>query len=586
MDHPRLNNPALSNIMKDYQQKEKECRDARVRNQTGASLIDGEQYSEDQHLQVCEFGLRGDGISRASRSDEHEDAMMRTYHLCGDEFLQRSEGRAQTHLRDAHMHRADPSEGDQQMQLLVHHEDRSKTNQGGLLVRHGTARQRSDPVLDLSFQFGLFLFVRFVVKGHIPENWDNRQEVVDWLEENVFHAKTSRASEMTNKTANTLLNRACLKTSPVIKFYHVSHLGRKSKGKRADLAGIPDYQQRRQGVWNLEDAKNRSYTTNLPMEFTRWSGGHGFVRGDYHVPRDNVQPSADLVDRVFPFLPTLREANRRDYSVWIQETIELLEYLGKMLLQDIAVIKDDIQHSTLSHDPFSHGDFDEFQASLLEAIAADTSHDPSTFRSPAAEIRLAEERINKNVERLISKAVVDIVAKVGGNLRAAAAPAAGAALVNAPAVPAPAPPPPQEPRHQPPPQMPHDVTTWRPRRLILPTFASQYVPDDLTTVEKFVKECLHGTRGRPPLYYGPGKKRGNLPTWRSQSTRGAGIRKYDQLMCRRKKLYDQIDAGVTADGFYDVVRRENNELFSDPKYQRDGTILRWLIQYYTRKGSR
>ena len=139
--------------------------------------------------------------------------------------------------------------------------------------------------------------------------------------------------------------------------------------------------------------------------------------------------------------------------------------------------------------------------------------------------------------------------------------------------------------------MPHDVTTWTPRRLILPTFASQYVPDDLTTVEKFVKEYLHGTRGRPPLkqieeYYGPGKKRGNLPTWRSQSTRGAGIRKYDQQMCRRKKLYDQIDAGVTADGFYDVVRRENNELFSDPKYQRDGTILRWLIQYYTRKGSR
>ena len=70
-------------------------------------------------------------------------------------------------------------------------------------------------MLDLSFQFGLFLFVRFVVKGYVPENWDNRQEAVDWLEENVFHAKTSRASEMTNKTANTLLNRAYLKTSPV-----------------------------------------------------------------------------------------------------------------------------------------------------------------------------------------------------------------------------------------------------------------------------------------------------------------------------------------------------------------------------------
>jgi len=188
MDHPRLNNPALANIMKDYQQKEKERRDARVRNQTGTSLIDGEQYTLDQHRQVCEFGLRGEGMSRASRSDEYEDAMMRTYHLCGDEYLQRSEGRAEIHLRDAHLYVADESEGDQQMQLLVHHEDRSKTNQGGLLVRHGAARQRNDPLLDLSFHFGLFMFIRFVVKGYVPRDWNNRQEVVDWLEEHLFHA--------------------------------------------------------------------------------------------------------------------------------------------------------------------------------------------------------------------------------------------------------------------------------------------------------------------------------------------------------------------------------------------------------------
>jgi len=450
------------------------------------------------------------------------------------------------------------------------------------------------------------MFIRFVVKGHVPRDWNNRQEVVDWLEEHLFHARNSRTGKMTNTRGNALLNRAYLKTNPIIKFYHISHLGRKSKGKRADLAGIPDDQQRRQGVWNLEDAKNRSYTTNLPMEFIRWSSGHGFCRGDYHVPRDSVQPSGDLVDRVFPFLPNLREVNvGRGHSVWLQEAVELLEYLGKILLQDVAVLRDDIQHSILSHDPFSHSDFDDFRARLLEAVGSDASHDPSTFRSPVMEVRLAEERTNKNIERLLSKAVGDISEMVRGNAHApnltdaapvaapapapAPAPAMRVQAVLAPLAPAAAPP---EPVHQPRPQMPHDVTTWRPARPMLPSFASNYVPDGLTSVEKFIKEYLHGTKGRPPLkltelYYGPGPKRGNLPSWRSEKTRGTGIRKYDQQMCRRKKLYAQIDAGMeAAEEFYEVVRRENNELFEDPQNMHNGKMLKWLIQHYTRMGSR
>ena len=58
-------------------------------------------------------------------------------------------------------------------------------------------------------------------------------------------------------------------------------------------------------------------------------------------------------------------------------------------------------------------------------------------------------------------------------------------------------------------------------------------------------------------------------------------------MCRRKKLYAQIDAGMTtADTFYDVVRRENNELFEDPRNLHNGKIVKWLIKHYTTQGSR
>lgn len=589
--HPRMQNPALTNIMKDYDLQEKERRDARVLQQSGVSLIDGEQYSLDQHRQVCEYGLTGDGIQRAARSSEYRDAMTRLFHLCGDEYLQRSEGRALTHLRDAHMYCADAAEGDQPMHLLVHHEDRSKTNRGALLVRHGAARQRNDPITDLSFHFGIFLFVRFVVKGYVPTNWSNRQQVTNWLEELIFHPAKDRTAKMTNRTANELLNRAYLKSDPPIKHYHISHLSRKTKSKRADLAGVSDEQQRRQGVWNLEDAKNRSYTTNLPMQFIRWSSGHGFDRGNYHVPRASVEPSDDLVLRVFPFVENMKAQNNIQYSQWLQEAIELLGYLGKVLLQDVAVLQGEIQHSILTHDPFCHEDFEEFREASLAAIASDTSHDPVTFKSPAMEIREAENRINKKISDVAS----DILEAVSGAARPMGIQAVGGRIV-APAArilqaaeaitvqPAPVTPVALRQRA---PQSPYDTSTWRPRQIELPDFAKNYVPDKPTTIQALIKEYAEGTRRRPPLrliekYFGPGRRRGRLPSWRSQATRKT--RKYDSQYCKQKKIYDKIDDGMSADDFLDVVRQENDSLFgSDGEYLINGKLVTWLISYYTKQ---
>ena len=207
---------------------------------------------------------------------------------------------------------------------------------------------------------------------------------------------------------------------------------------------------------------------------------------------------------------------------------------------------------------FSHSDFDEFQSSLREAINSDASHDPSSFRSPAIESRLAEERINKNTERIVSQAVSDIMQKIGnapaaqvpvpgpgGLLQARAAPLQATLQVAAPAAPAepaaPRPASPVQPRHQPQPQMPNDLTTWRSKRLVLPAFASNYVPDELTSMEKFIAEYLHGTKHRPCLkdieeYFGPGRRRGKLPSWRSQDTRGRGVRKYDQQNVQKEEI--------------------------------------------------
>mmetsp|Transcript_13878 Transcript_13878/g.40588 ORF Transcript_13878/g.40588 Transcript_13878/m.40588 type:complete len:132 (+) Transcript_13878:725-1120(+) len=117
------------------------------------------------------------------------------------------------------------------------------------------------------------------------------------------------------------------------------------------------------------------------MRIIRWMGHHGRNRGSYHLARD-VPTDPALVNRVFPFLDELRDMQSREFSHWRQEVIELLEFLGKVMLQDVAVIYDDLENNCSLRlcDPFTSKYFFEYQQEVVEAVASDDSLDPSKFK--------------------------------------------------------------------------------------------------------------------------------------------------------------------------------------------------------------
>ena len=245
--HPRRDNELLKQLLNSYDYGEKERRDEAILEESGVSLCDGEYYTRGQHRQVLSFGLLKEGANPAAvRYNETDLAKLRLYHICGHNYLIRSEGRAVIKLRDLHLLEGPEGEGDQPMDIVVAHQDRSKTNQTGNLKRHGAARHRNDPCYDLGFQLALYLYFRLVVDKNLP-NCTDEGGVRKWMDELLFHTNGGPSSEMDSGSANTLLNKAYLNIVPPIKQYHVSHLGRKTGAREADLDNLPESDILRQG---------------------------------------------------------------------------------------------------------------------------------------------------------------------------------------------------------------------------------------------------------------------------------------------------------------------------------------------------
>lgn len=357
---------------------------------------------------------------------------------------------------------------------------------------------------------------------------------------------------------------------------------------------------------------------------------HGREKGDYHVPRD-VPPPESLVNRVWPFLDDLREMQKDKFSQWRQETIGLLEVLAKVLLQDVAVMYDEMESVVKSVEPFTLPDFFEYRRLVLEAVENDNALDPSTFKSNATELRemraeLQEKlkttdewqkgagetisRLDERMGRMEAKldhvlglagaalpvdamrrapaaetevdgrsvapaAVMGAQARGGGSGGSSAERDASVGRAAR-----------QEEQRQQGGmrnttrrlQSPWDTSTWRPQELDMPAFASSFKMLTPTTVDAFVEEYVRGSRGTPPLrlvekFFGP-ERRGRLPSWRSKHTRGG--RKWDTMFCKRKVLYD-LDAGKSAEDLMQIVRDENPEFFEKPKNLENGKIIAWLI---------
>lgn len=609
ISHPRKDNELLKQLLASYDYGEKERRDEAILEESGVSLCDGEYYTRDQHRQVLSFGLLKEGGNPAAiQCSEIELAKMRLYHICGHNYLIRSEGRAVIKLRDLHMLEGPEGEGDQPMDIVVAHQDRSKTNQTGNLKRHGAARHRNEPFYDLGFQLGIYLYFRLVVDDKVPDFTDEGG-VRKWMEELLFHTSGGPSSEMDSGSANNLLNKAYLNVVPPIKQYHVSHLGRKTGAREADLDGLPESDILRQGCWLDQNTMFRSYIVGIPMRIVRWRAGHGKDKGLYHVKRDNVLPPPGMVERVWPFLQSLRDLQTRTYSQWRQEFIELLEYLGKILLQDVAVLHDSLACSIVSCDPFNTCEYQEYRKELLESISGDASPDPANFRHVSLElhdIKSAVEEMKALLADVLQGRARQQFPRTAPSgsirdyaVRRQSTTASASSLVQpirrqqrAVHVPVQVD---AAPVRQSASQLsvssvyqnPNDTSTWRPRRPELPPFAANYEFLQYTSIKDLLEEYLVGSRGRPALkdiekYFGPKKrgKSGKFPSWRSRSLRGS--KKYDKKFCLNKNIYDLIDENKTieqtVEQFQQIVHENNPEMMQG-KNPINGKLVQWLIKY-------
>ena len=310
-------------------------------------------------------------------------------------------------------------------------------------------------------------------------------------------------------------------------------------------------------------------------------------------------PPPGMVERVWPFLQSLRDLQAMAYSQWRQEFIELLEYLGKILLQDVAVLHDNLACSIVSCDPFNTSEYQEYRKELLESIASDESPDPSNFRHVSLELHDVKSDVaeikNLLVEHVIPRllqaqppsrwsssirdyAVVrqqsTATSRSAGSTSAAAGAAAGAASeqsVSRVAV-------------SPVYQNPNDTSTWQPNRPELPPFAATYEFLKYTSIRDLVDEYSVGSRGRPALkdienYFGPGRRgrSGSRPSWRSKNLRKST--KYDKRFCLNKNVYDLIDKGKSVEDLEGIVHLNNPELMEDPVNQKNGSVVKWLIAY-------
>jgi len=249
----------------------------------------------------------------------------------------------------------------QPMEIGVCHADRAKNNQVGRLKRHGGVRQRNDPFLCLFFQLGILFHLRFVVKGKTPDFEKGSEGVKEWMEQIIFHQEGDFSKGFSNSYGNKLLERCYNVIDPPIKGYHISHLSRKSKAQEADLDDIPANQSERHGDWRQTQAMFKAYIINMPMMIIRWIGGHSKERGLYHVPRANVEPPQELVDRVFPFLGDIKRLQEENYEQWRHECTEFIEFIAKVLLQDVAVVYNELSGSILAHDPFDKDEFQQYR---------------------------------------------------------------------------------------------------------------------------------------------------------------------------------------------------------------------------------
>jgi hypothetical protein len=277
-----------------------------------------------------------------------------------------------------------PGEGPQgQGWCLVTVMSQGKTNQHGRL-EYGAALRHRDYRACLVGTLAVYFFWRWHCSGEAFPCFRRSQ---DWYDIKVLKRDNLHVSEpLSDSTAASWTRR--LYSQAGIRSSKVTHAGRVSGTRLAELNGVSEDQIRRGGRWNA-DQMTGCYLTTLPR---------GFMRGiadfdpewpaSYFLPREAVAPPAALLCQVWPDLDRWQAAHleRADATEQVAPNLaaggflELLQRLRSVFLQDSVLWRQDFPQHPIFRDPlFQTADYRAFELSVRGALAIAVKEDPHSL---------------------------------------------------------------------------------------------------------------------------------------------------------------------------------------------------------------
>jgi len=214
--------------------------------------------------------------------------------------------------------------------------DQGKTNQHGRL-EYGAALRHRDHRSCLIGALATYFFWRWHCSGEAFPCFRTSQ---DWYNIKVLKRDNAHLAEpLSDSTASSWTRR--LYAEAGIKSSKVTHAGRVSGARLAELNGVSEDQIRRGGRWNA-DQMTGCYLTTLPRAFMRgiadfdpeWASS-------YFLPQETIQPPPLLLSRIWPDIDRWQAAHleRPDMSEWVEPNLaaggflELLQRLRSVFLQ-------------------------------------------------------------------------------------------------------------------------------------------------------------------------------------------------------------------------------------------------------------
>jgi hypothetical protein len=208
--------------------------------------------------------------------------------------------------------------------------DHGKTNQYNRL-EFGACLRNKDPRSCVQGALAMYLYARF---HENVEDFPNFTTPSEWYGIKLLKSNSNAKQAMKYKTQYKAIGDAFVACGIASK--SKTHQGRGSAVRLAELLGVPEFDLRALGRWNVT-AMEGCYLSRLPRKAMRALAGFSPDQNNFFLPRDINVPDS-LLSKIFPLVEQYQDAwsakAPRNRDLATAGFLKLLKYLRIVLLQD------------------------------------------------------------------------------------------------------------------------------------------------------------------------------------------------------------------------------------------------------------